>query len=60
MADQGERRVIRTWLRFDDVECARCKKWCGPEGDTVYVVGDEGCVCTDCVTDTEREEATSG
>ena len=40
--------VLRTWLRFDDVYCGRCGKWCGPEGDTVYVV--EAMVCVDCVT----------
>lgn len=49
--------VIRTWLRSDDVECVRCNRWAGPEGDTVYVVADEGIVCTECVTDEESARA---
>lgn len=50
--------VLRTWLRFDDVECVRCQRWCGPEGDVVYVV-DDGCVCNDCITPAETAEATA-
>ncbi len=46
--------VTSTWLRDGDVECARCRKWAGPEGDRVYVVKSEGCVCTDCITNDEK------
>lgn len=38
----------RTWLRFDDVECRRCHRWCGPEGSDVYLYDDEGLVCAEC------------
>ena len=53
-------RIIRTWLRFDDAECVRCRRWAGPELDTVYVVHDEGLVCTDCITAEEQKAATDG
>lgn len=52
-----EPQVTRTWLRFDDVECVRCRRRAGPEGDTVYVVEDEGLVCVDCITEGEKGAA---
>lgn len=48
--------VKRTWLRFDDVECTRCHRWAGPEGDTTYTV-DGHVVCVTCVTHDERKGA---
>lgn len=47
-------KVTVTWLRFDDVECVRCRRFAGEEGETVYVVDGEGCVCVDCITQPER------
>ena len=34
-------KVTVTWLRFDDVECVRCRRFAGEEGETVYVVDGE-------------------
>lgn len=60
-ADNGDMTtqpdVTRSWLRFDDVLCVRCKGWAGPEGDRVWVVDGEGCVCDECVTDDEKARA---
>jgi hypothetical protein len=38
----------RTWLRFDDVTCVRCGRYCGPTGAPVYVYKGEGMVCDEC------------
>ena len=55
----AEPNVKRTWLRFGDVECVRCRRWAGPEGDTCYVVEGEGVVCTECITEDEKAVAAS-
>lgn len=39
---------FRTWLRYDDVDCVRCRRWCGWEDDDVYVYKGEGLVCVEC------------
>lgn len=49
--DEGQ--VLLTWLRFDDVECVRCRFICGDDGEDVYVVA-AGCVCVDCATPEEK------
>lgn len=38
----------KTWLRFDDVQCVRCRRLCGPEGAVVYRYEGEGMVCDEC------------
>jgi hypothetical protein len=30
--------IEETWLRFDDVECFRCGRWCGPMNDPCWVI----------------------
>lgn len=50
--------VLRTWLRYDDVECVRCKRLAGYEEETCYVVT-EGVICTECVTPSEAQRAVS-
>lgn len=50
-------KVIKSWLRFDDVECTRCHRWAGPEGERCYVVDREGVVCGECITEAEKARA---
>lgn len=52
-------KVLRTWLRYDDVECVRCKRLAGYEEETCYVVA-EGVICTECVTPEEVARAVNG
>ena len=51
----SEQEVIKSWLRFDDVVCVRCREYCGVEGEDVWVV--EGCVCDECITSAEKQRA---
>ena len=53
----SEPTVKSTWLRFDDVECVRCRRWAGPEGETCWVVTGGGMVCDECVTPSEEARA---
>ena len=47
-ADTGRMIFEKTWLRFDDVECVRCRRLCGPEGAVAYRYPGEGMVCVEC------------
>lgn len=45
----------KTWLRFDDVECVRCRRSCGPEGEVAYRYEGEGMVCDECHAAAQRD-----
>ena len=49
-----------TWLRFDEVECIRCKRVAGDTDDTCWVVEGEGIVCDRCITPAEDARAERG
>ena len=38
----------KTWLRFDDVECVRCRHLAGPQDGVAYHYEGQGVVCVEC------------